>query len=242
MKEELEKTLDETESYLYRIDRIEETSMNEIAAARAELKAAENRAREAEAKVREYSRKIAALEREKEKEIAIHVAKEETAEKKAARAKVKRETLKGEPSMEALEKVRKAIEGWRVAWKTKDPDGYISYYADNAEIRKITVIQGKQEVVKMDKWGLREEMKKVFNSREQFTMSEPELEAGAYAVRAVFEFFKQMPAEAYQSEGQIIKHDKWLKELLFREVNKVWKIVKEDWMLYSDIPEYADRW
>jgi len=84
-------------------------------------------------------------------------------------------------------------------------------------------------------------MEEIFAQETQYNMSEPSLEAGSDEVRATFEFFKHVPAEAYEDRGQVLKHDKWIKELLFREVEGEWKIVKEDWRLYQDIPEFAER-
>ncbi len=237
-KEELEEALKEVRVYSEKTARLEEEMAAELTAARAALRNAESNAQKAEAKARTHSERVAALEREKKKEIAVSVAKEQATQERVARVEVKRETLQGKPSLEVLEKVRKAIEGWSIAWKREDPDRYISYYADDAEIRKVLIAGGKEQVEKLSKAEMREEMARVFARDIQFKMEGPRLEAGSHAVKATFEFFKQMPADVY--EDKITKHEKWIKELLFREVREEWKIVKEDWNIYHDIPEYAE--
>ena len=237
-KEELEDALEEIRAYSEKTARVEKEMEADLAAARAALKNAKSNAQKAETKARAYSESVAALERETQKEIAVHVAREQATQKRVTRAEVKKKTLQGKPSLEALEKVRKAIEGWRVAWEREDPDRYISYYADDAEIRKVLIAGGKEEVEKLSKAEMREEMKGFFARDIQFKMEGPRLEAGSHAVKATFEFFKRVPADVY--EGKIIKHEKWIKELLFREVREDWKIVKEDWNIYHDIPEYAE--
>jgi len=240
-KEKLEEALKEARAYSEKIGRIEEESEEELAAARAALRIAENNARKAEARVKAYSQRIAAMEREREKEIAIHIAREETAQEKAAETEAEKKLLKGKPSMTALEEVRKAIEGWRIAWTRKDPYRYISYYADDAEIRKVVIAQGKETVRKLSKSEMRNEMERVFAQEVQFEMGEPMLEGGSDAVKATFEFFKQVPAAAYEEVGEVRKHEKWIKELWFGQVEGEWKIVNMDWKLYRDIPEYTER-
>ena len=237
-KEELEEALEEIQAYSDKAARVEEEMEADLAAARAALKNARSNAQKAETEARAYSERVASLEREKKKEIAVSVAKEQAAQRRVARAEARKETLQGKPNLEALEKVRKAIEGWRVAWEREDPDRYISYYADDAEIRKVLIVEGREEVEKLSKAEMREEMARVFARDIQFKMEGPKLEAGSHAVRATFEFFKQVPADVY--EGKITKHEKWIKELLFREAREEWKIVKEDWNIYYDIPEYAE--
>ncbi len=237
-KGELEEALEEIRAYSEKSARVEEEMAAELAATRAALRDAESKSQKAEVKARTYSERVASLERERQKEIAVSVAKEQATQKRVARAEVKKKTLQGEPSLEALEKVRKAIEGWRVAWEREDPDRYVSYYADDAEIRKVLIAGGKEQVEKLSKAEMREEMARTFARDIQFKMEGPRLEAGSHAVRATFEFFKQVPADVY--EGEITKHEKWIKELLFREVREAWKIVKEDWNIYHDIPEYAE--
>ncbi len=240
-EEKLEEALKEIRAYSDRVGRIEREKAGELDAVRDALNDAERDARKAEAKAKEYSAKIADIERKQKKEIAIHVAKEADAQKKAAKAVVKKEMLRGKPNLEALEEVRKSIEGWRIAWQTRDADRYMSYYADHAEITKVLVAQGKENARELSKDEMRREMENVFVQNVQFNMGKPVLEAGSDAVRATFEFFKQASAEAYEGRKDILKHDKWIKELLFREVKRNWKIVKEDWRLYRDIPEYAER-
>jgi ketosteroid isomerase-like protein len=239
--EKLDEALREVRTYSEEIERIEEEKEERVVAARAALKAAENNVRKAEAKVKAYSQRIAAMEREREKEIAVHIAREETAQKRAAEAQAEKQLLKGKPNLAALEEVRRAIEGWRIAWTRKDTDRYMSYYSDDAEVRKVLVAQGKETVQKLSKSQMGNEMERVFAREIQFGMGEPRLDAGSDAIRATFEFFKQVPAEAYEQGRGTLKHDKWIKELLFREVEGQWKIVNEEWKLYHDIPEYAER-
>ena len=237
-KEKLEEILLHSE----KAQRIEREKDRELNAIRDALNEAESDARRAEAKVKAYSEKIADMERRQEKEIAVHVARKADSQKKAAKAQVRKETLRGKPSLEALEEVTKALEGWRVAWQTKDLDSYMSYYADHAKITKALVAQGKEDARELDKREMRYEMEDFFAQNVRYNMEKPVLEAGSDAVRATFEFFKQVPAEAYENRKGILKHDKWIKELLFREVQRNWKIVEENWRLYQSIPEYAERW
>ena len=235
--EELEEALAEADVYSEKTAEMEK----ELANARAALGAAEGDVRETEAKARKYSERVAALEREKDKKIAIHVAREEATQKKAARAEARKEILSGEASLETLEKVRKAIEGWRLAWVRKDAARYASYYADDAQIKKLVITQGKEEVQGLSKSEMRREMEQFFASGMKFNMEGPRLEAGSHAVRATFEFFKEVPPGVYTDRSSMIKHDKWIKELLFREAGEEWKIVREDWSIYHGIPEYAER-
>lgn len=233
----LEEAQEETHTYSQMASQMGE----DLAAARAALEAAESEFRKSETKVRTYSERVAALEREREKKIAVHVAREDAAQKKAVRVKAKKETLRGEASLETLVEVRKALEGWRIAWERKDAARYVLYYADDAQIRKLVIAGGKEQVQELNKDEMRGEMERFFASGAKFSMKGPRLEAGSYAVRATYEFFKDVLLGAYEDGADILKHDKWIKELLFREVKGEWKIVREDWSIYHGIPEYAER-
>ena len=116
----------------------------------------------------------------------------------------------------------------------------MSFYAPDANIKKLIIAYGKETSETLDKNGLRSEMGELFAQDTQFNIDGPSLDAGSDAVRATFKFSKRIPMEIY-GEKEIIKHEMWMKELLFREVDEAWKIVSEEWKFYKDIPEYAER-
>ncbi|MBD3184898.1 hypothetical protein GF312_21625, partial [Candidatus Poribacteria bacterium] len=139
-----------------------------------------------------------------------------------------------------LKEVRQVLEGWQLAWKMSDADTYTSYYWHKAEIRKIIVSDGKEQIEEFDVNQMRRQMENIFSQGPSYKIGEPKLEAGSDAARATFEFFKETPAEAYNKD--IIKHDKWIKELLFKKIKGNWKIVRENWNIYKGIPEYTRKW
>jgi ketosteroid isomerase-like protein len=246
-KDKLEIASREAQVYSEKIQQMEKEKEEALEAAKAALETEKSNVRRLEARAKAYPRKIAApaLEREPEKEIAIHIAKEEaTAEAEAkarAEAEAKKEVVKGKASLETLEEVREAIEGLRIAWQSKDPDKYMSYYADDVKITKAIVAQGRETVRTLSKSEMRTEMERIFSQGAQFKMGEPDLEAGSDAVRVTISFFKQTAAEVYEGGERVIKQDMWVKELLFRKVGGKWKIVNVDWKLYQDIPKYPKR-
>ena len=202
---------------------------------------AEVTAQQAEAKAKTYSQQVAAMEREREKEIAIHVAREEHTQRSAAEAEAERKLLQGKASPQTLEKVRKAAEGWRIAWQRRDLDKYMSYYSDDVQITKVTVDQGTESTMTLSKSGMRRETEGLFAQNMQFSIDEPSLEAGSDAVRATFNFFKRTPSATYGVSEGVIKHDMWIRKLLFRSEVGQWKITSENWRLYKNIPEYSER-
>ena len=239
-RDKLADALKEVRKYSEKIDRVEAGKAQEIAAARAALRNAEEEARKAEARLKSSSKTIAAMERARDREIAVHVAREQHAKDRAKEALTQKRQLQGKASPEAMENVREAIKGWRKAFQEKDLDRYMSFYASNAKIKKLIIAYGTETSQMLDKNGLRSEMGVIFAQNTPFNIDGPSFDAGSDAVRASFKFSKRIPAAAY-GEGRIIKHEMWMKELLFREVEAAWKIVSEEWKFYQDIPEYGER-
>jgi ketosteroid isomerase-like protein len=240
-KDKLAEALREVREYSEKIDRVEAEKSQELATARIALRNAEEEARKAEARLKSSSRTISAMERARDKEIAIHVAREEYAKDMAAELEIQKKQLQGKASPEAMEKVREAIKGWRIAFQEKDLDRYMSFYAPDANIKKTVIAYGKETSQMLDKGDLRGDMGAIFAQNTQFNIDGPSLDAGSDAVRATFKFSKRIPAAAYADREGIIKHEMWMKVLLFREVEEAWKIVSEEWKFYQDIPEYGER-
>ena len=240
-RDKLSEALREVRKYSEKVDRVESEKEREIAAARAALRNAEEEARKAEARLKSSSKTMAAMERSRDREIAVHVAREEYAKGRAAELEIQKSQLQGKASPEVMEKVREAIKGWRRAFQEKDLDRYMSFYAPNANIKKLVIAYGKETSQTLDKGDLRGDMGSIFSQNTQFNIDDPSLDAGSDAVRATFKFSKRIPAAAYGDRKGIIKHEMWMKALLFREVDAAWKIVSEEWKFYQDIPEYGER-
>jgi len=134
-------------------------------------------------------------------------------------------------------KIRQIIEDWRQAWEQKDLKRYMEKYADFAEIRRVTVIGGKEYPVKLTKQELERRMKRLWRKYTKIRVQISNLEVeGDYATADV-NFLQEYKGWI---RGRIAYQDLGTKQLKFvRDVkDNTWKIVSEDWKIYKKVPAY----
>jgi len=153
---------------------------------------------------------------------------------KAPAAKVER----GAPLDTEL-KLRQIIEDWRQAWEKKDVNRYIGKYADFAEIRRVTVVNGKEYPVKLTKEELRRRMRRLWRKYGRIEVNISTLQIkGDYATADVnfLQEYKAWIADnrkiAYQDFGT--KQLKFVKDVK----DNSWKIISENWKIYKKVPSY----
>jgi len=136
-------------------------------------------------------------------------------------------------------KLRQIIEDWRQAWEKKDVDRYIGKYADFAEIRRVTVVNGKEYPVKLTKEELRRRMRRLWKRYGRIKVNISTLQIkGDYATADV-NFLQEYKAWVADNK-RIAYQDFGTKQLKFvRDVkDNTWKIISENWKIYKKVPSY----
>lgn len=136
-------------------------------------------------------------------------------------------------------KIRQIIEDWRQAWESKDVDRYMSKYADFAEIRRVTVVNGKEYPIKLTKEELRRRMKRLWRRYSKIEVNISNLEVkGDYATADVG--FLQEYKAWIADNRKVAYQDLGTKQLKFvRDIkDDSWKIISENWRIYKKVPSY----
>lgn len=136
-------------------------------------------------------------------------------------------------------KLRQIIEDWRQAWERKDVNRYIGKYADFAEIRRVTVVNGKEYPVKLTKEELRRRMRRLWRKYGRIEVNISTLQIkGDYATADV-NFLQEYKAWVADNK-RIAYQDFGTKQLKFvRDIkDNSWKIISEDWKIYKKVPSY----
>jgi ketosteroid isomerase-like protein len=150
----------------------------------------------------------------------------------------------GTTSIDTQLKVRQVLGRWQKAWQEKDLDMYMSTYADEAEIMRVTVRGGKEYPIKLTKSELRTKMKAIFSKMKAINYSPIERIIsdvqvnGDYAVASDCQKFVGTPA----SGSRPAYSDYHVKTLILMvDANDgFWKIYSESWKIYEGIEEYPE--
>jgi len=138
---------------------------------------------------------------------------------------------------DAAAKILMIIEAWRVAWENEDLDDYLSFYADDAQIVRVTVAQGKEFRKYLSKSTLKEGMERLNKRYRWIDVKISDLELTPQSEIAILAKFLQ-----YFSAGvlldQVTYNDLGFKRLIFKKYGNEWKIAYEDWRMYEKIPSY----
>ena len=136
-------------------------------------------------------------------------------------------------------KVRQVLGKWQAAWEEKDLKTYMSIYSKEAQIRRVTVRDGKEASVYLSKGQLRSKMKKLNSIYAEIQVSISNLQVNgdrAVAEARFLQKFTGTPASgsrpAYSDYGT-----KKL-NLMVDPTDGHWRIYSETWSRYEDVPDF----
>ena len=136
-------------------------------------------------------------------------------------------------------KARQILGKWQAAWEGKDLNTYMSIYSDEALITRVTVRDGKETPIYLNKKQLRNSMKRLNSVYSDIQVGISNLQVnGDRAVADVtfLQKFTGTPASgtrpAYSDYGT-----KRL-NLMIDPTDGHWRIYAETWSRYEDVPEY----
>ena len=136
-------------------------------------------------------------------------------------------------------KVRQVLGKWQAAWEEKDLKTYMSIYSKEAQVRRVTVRDGKETSVYLSKGQLRSKMKKLNSMYAEIQVSISNLQVNGDRAVAEVKFlqkFTGIPASgsrpAYSDYGT-----KKL-NLMADPTDGHWRIYAETWSRYEDVPDF----
>lgn len=148
-------------------------------------------------------------------------------------------TFDGNAPIDTQLKARQILGKWQAAWEGKDLNTYMSIYSDEALITRVTVRDGVEKPIYLNKKQLRASMKRLNSLYGEIQVEISNLQINgdrAVADVAFLQKFTGTPASgtrpAYSDYGT-----KRL-NMMIDPTDGHWRIYAETWSRYEDVPEY----
>ena len=145
----------------------------------------------------------------------------------------------GEAPLDTQLKLSQVLGEWQQAWQGKNLKIYMSKYAEDAEITRVTINRGREYSTRLDKKQLREKMKALNERYSKIKVNIFHLQINGDSAVADVNFLQEFIG-ARASGSQAVYSDFGKKELVFMvdPADGLWKIYAENWRHYKDVPKY----
>ena len=145
----------------------------------------------------------------------------------------------GEAPLDTQLKLSQVLGEWQQAWQRKNLTSYMSKYAEDAVITRVTINRGREYSTRLNKKQLREKMKALNARYSKIKVNIFQLRIHGDSAVADVNFLQEFVG-ARASGNQAAYSDFGKKELVFMvdPADGVWKIYAENWRHYKNVPKY----
>ena len=145
----------------------------------------------------------------------------------------------GETPLDTQLKLSQVLGEWQQAWQGRNLKIYMSKYAEEAEITRVTINKGKEHSTRLNKKQLREKMEALNRQYSKIKVDIFHLQINGDSAVADVSFFQEFVGTR-ASGNEPTYSDFGKKELVFMvdPADGVWKIYAESWRLYKNVPKY----
>ena len=145
----------------------------------------------------------------------------------------------GEAPLDTQLKLSQVLGEWQQAWQGKNLKIYMSKYAEDAEITRVTINRGREYPTRLNKKQLREKMKSLNERYSKIKVNIFHLQINGDSAVADVNFLQEFVG-ARASGSQVVYSDFGKKELVFMvdPADGLWKIYAENWRHYKNVPKY----
>ena len=145
----------------------------------------------------------------------------------------------GEAPLDTQLKLSQVLGEWQQAWQGKNLKTYMSKYAEDAEITRITINKGQEYPTRLNKRQLREKMKSLNERYSKIRVNIFRLQINGDSAVADVNFLQEFVGTR-ATKSQAVYSDFGKKELVFMvdPADGVWKIYAESWRHYKNVPKY----
>ena len=145
----------------------------------------------------------------------------------------------GEAPLDTQLKLSQVLGEWQQAWQGKNLKIYMSKYAEEAEITRVTINKGREHPTRLNKKQLREKMKSLNKRYSKIKVNIFHLQINGDSAVADVNFLQEFVGTR-ASGSQTVYSDFGKKELVFMldPADGVWKIYAENWRHYKNVPRY----
>ena len=145
----------------------------------------------------------------------------------------------GETPLDTQLKLSQVLGEWQQAWQGRNLKNYMSKYAEDAEITRVTVNRGREHPIRLNKKQLREKMKSLNKKYTKIKVNVFHLKINGDSAVADVNFLQEF-ISTHNSGRQPIYSDFGKKELVFMvdPADGLWKIYAENWKRYENVSRY----
>ena len=213
----------------------------ELALSQSMVEEARKKATESQAKARtqsqSYSKQIQQLDQSnllKQREKAL------TRKKQEARSYVQRQEArepdrtKRTPLSNEHAKGKLVLNDWHLAWKAKDTIQHLSEYVQDVTVERIDIRSSSEKRTYLNRTQMVDALKERVNV--QWGGGDAKFETDGESVVGTYRFSRRQNV----ASGNLPElYDVWTREVWVRQVGNKWKIFREVWRIYEDVPKYA---
>lgn len=202
-------------------------------------KEAEELQAKATAQARSYSKQIEQLDQSnilKQREEML-ARKRQEAYTYVQHQKAREPVRTGENTLtdKQISKGKAVINGWYLAWAEKDINQHVSAYVQDVSIEQILIRSSSEKRTYLNRIQMGDALKKFAGSRWVKTDSKAEVDGenviGIYRLSRL--------SQHVASGNPPALYDVWKREVWVCQVGDQWKIFREVWQIYEDVPKYA---
>jgi ketosteroid isomerase-like protein len=145
----------------------------------------------------------------------------------------------GEAPLDTQLKLSQVLGEWQQAWQGKNLKTYMSKYAEDAEITRVTINRGQEHQTRLNKKQLHEKMIALNKRYSKIKINIFQLQINGDRAVADVDFFQEFVGTR-TSGSQPVYSDFGKKELVFMvdPADGLWKIYSENWRHYKNVPKY----
>ena len=136
-------------------------------------------------------------------------------------------------STEQIKAGKAVLSKWENAWNTKNLDAHLAFYIPNITANKIITRESKENQNNIDRSQIESALREMNTQSWQKFDSTVEVEQesviGSYKYRRLV-----APAE---TEDDTALYDIWFREIWVHQVQGKWKIYREIWQIYENVPK-----
>ncbi len=126
-----------------------------------------------------------------------------------------------------------ALNKWEKTWKNKNMDAHIAYYAPNVTTNHIVIRESKDNATTLNKTQFEAKLREM--NKLAWTKSDALSEVEQESVIGTYRFSRLVsPAE---NEDDTALYELWIREVWAHQVGGNWKIYRETWQVYENIPK-----
>jgi ketosteroid isomerase-like protein len=142
-------------------------------------------------------------------------------------------TVRTSLSTQQINAGKATLNKWERAWNSKNIKAHLAFYSPNVAVNKIVTQESKENPSTINRSefeaALREISAQSWQKTESFTEVEQDSVIGTYRLSRLV-----APAE---TEDDTALYDIWFREVWVHQVQGEWKIYRETWQIYENVPK-----